>query len=76
MPGFRPNDYYIYQMQRYGILPKDLKATDPIDVYATDEAYWRSFWYHPAREQTREGVENATHCPRRTEVSAACNNRE
>ncbi len=52
MPGFRPNDYYIYQMQRYGILPKTLKPTDPINVYATDEAYWRSFWYHPTGEQT------------------------
>jgi len=47
MPGFRPNDYYIYQMQRYGILPKDLGASDPIDVYAVDRAYWRSFWYRP-----------------------------
>ncbi|MBN1345609.1 MAG: hypothetical protein JXQ73_23155 [Phycisphaerae bacterium] len=47
MPGFRPNDYYIHQMQRYGILPKDLQPAAPIDVYKTDEAYWRSFWYRP-----------------------------
>ena len=43
MPGFRPNDYYIRNMQRYGILPEDLKPEDPIDVYATDRAYWKSF---------------------------------
>jgi hypothetical protein len=48
MPGFRPNDYYIHQMQRYGILPKGLKATDPIDPYEIDRAYWKSFWYRPA----------------------------
>jgi len=44
MPGFRPNVHYVREMKRYGILPKHLKATDPIDVYRTDQAYWRSFW--------------------------------
>jgi len=43
MPGFRPNRYYIREMQLYGILPKDLAADAPIDVYATDQAYWRTF---------------------------------
>ena len=47
MPGFRPNEHYIREMQRFGILPKDLKATDPIDVYATDRKYWDSFNYRP-----------------------------
>ena len=41
MPGFRPNDYYLYQMQRYGVLPADLSNTGPIDPYAVDQAYWR-----------------------------------
>ena len=45
MPGFRPNDYYIHQMQRYGVLPKDLRPTGPVDPYQTDRAYWRSFQY-------------------------------
>ncbi len=31
---------------------------DPIDVYATDEAYWQSFWHRP-------GVNAAAHIPRR-----------
>ena len=44
-----PSPHYIREMKRYGILPHDLDAAaDPIDVYATDEAYWRSFWHNPA----------------------------
>jgi hypothetical protein len=45
MPGFRPNQHYIREMQRFGFLPKDLKPDDPIDVYAVDRAYWDSFRY-------------------------------
>jgi hypothetical protein len=48
MPGFRPNDYYLRQMQRFGVLPDDLEPDDPIDAYAADQAYWQSFWYRPA----------------------------
>ncbi|MEI6647288.1 MAG: beta-L-arabinofuranosidase domain-containing protein [bacterium] len=44
MPGFRPNDPYLREMKKFGILPNSLGAQDPIDVYATDEKYWRSFW--------------------------------
>jgi hypothetical protein len=47
MPGFRPNEHYIREMQRFGFLPKDLKPEDPIDVYAVDRAYWNSFYYQP-----------------------------
>jgi len=47
MPGFRPNPHYIREMKRCGFLPATLGPADPIDVYATDEAYWRSFWYKP-----------------------------
>jgi len=47
MPGFRPNEHYIREMQRFGFLPKDLKPDDPIDVYAVDRAYWDSFDYRP-----------------------------
>jgi len=47
MQGFRPNEHYVREMQRFGILPKDLKPTDPIDCYATDRAYWQSFDWHP-----------------------------
>lgn len=44
MPGFRPSPYYLRQMQTYGILPDDLPDDAEIDVYATDQAYWRSLW--------------------------------
>ncbi|MDP6523480.1 MAG: hypothetical protein QGH15_04590 [Kiritimatiellia bacterium] len=43
MPGFRPSIHYIREMQRYGILPADLKPETPIDVPATDREYWDSF---------------------------------
>ena len=49
MPGFRPNRHYCREMQRYGVLPTVLAADDPIDVYATDQAYWKSFWYQPPK---------------------------
>ena len=48
MPDFRPTRHYIREMIRYGILPADFdQSKDPIDVYQTDRAYWRSFWYQP-----------------------------
>lgn len=48
MPGFRPNEHYLREMKRCGVLPATFaEATDPIDVFATDQAYWRTFWYHP-----------------------------
>ena len=48
MPGYRPNEHYVRWMKRYGILPESFDvAKDPIDPYETDEAYWRSLWYHP-----------------------------
>ncbi len=47
MPGFRPTEHYIREMQRFGFLPKDLGPADPIDVYAVDKAYWDSFSYQP-----------------------------
>ncbi len=49
MPGFRPNEHYIREMQRYGTLPADIAAADTIDPYATDAKYWQSFWYMPRR---------------------------
>lgn len=43
-----PSPLYVREMQRYGILPAGFDpGTDPFDPYATDEAYWRMFWYQP-----------------------------
>ncbi len=47
MPGFRPQDSYVRELQRYGILPADVKNDGSIDVYAAERAYWRSFWWKP-----------------------------
>ncbi len=50
MPGFRPNQHYLREMQRFGILPKDLGPEDPVDCYTTDRAYWDSFYWQPRTE--------------------------
>ncbi len=47
MPGFRPSEHYVREMKRYGVLPQNLSADAPVDPYATDHAYWRSFWHRP-----------------------------
>lgn len=44
MPGFQPRDEYLETMARYGILPPREKLTGPVDSYAVDAAYFRSFW--------------------------------
>jgi len=46
MPGFKPNEHYVREMKRYGILTDDFDPiVDSIDVYQVDQAYWRSFWH-------------------------------
>jgi hypothetical protein len=58
MPGFRPNEPYLREMKRYGILPADFDpAKDPIDVYATDRAYWRSLWHQPGVVKTASATQ-------------------
>ncbi len=47
MEGFTPNRFYIQEMQNYGILPRPLPPKHALDVYAADQAYWRSLWYRP-----------------------------
>jgi hypothetical protein len=44
MPGFRPSVHYVRIMKDLKILDRNLPQNAPIDVYATDEAYWQSFW--------------------------------
>ena len=49
MPDFRPAEHYVREMKKYGILPANCNPkTDPLDVYALDQAYWKSLWYRPA----------------------------
>ena len=49
MPGFHPNEHYFREMKHFGILPASQKPEDPIDVYATDQAFWESAWYRPGK---------------------------
>jgi hypothetical protein len=45
MPGFRPSPHYVREMKRYGVLPASFDLSrDPLNVYETDQAYWKSFW--------------------------------
>jgi hypothetical protein len=50
IPGFKPHPAYIREMQRFGILPKNLASDAAIDVYKTDQAYWKSLWYQPKQK--------------------------
>lgn len=46
MPGFQPNEQYVREMKRYGILAGALDPMKaPIDVYETDRRYWESLWW-------------------------------
>ncbi len=48
MPGFKPNEQYVREMQRYGLLPAGFNLVkDPIDGYAMDRKYWQSLWWSP-----------------------------
>ena len=46
-PDFRPNHQYVREMKRFGVLPACFDPAQPLDVSATDEAYWRSLWLPP-----------------------------
>ncbi len=46
MPGFIPNDAYIREMKRFGILPESFRVgKDAINAYEVDRKYWRSLWW-------------------------------
>ncbi len=48
LPNFRPNANYVRWMKRFGVLPATfIPDKGPVDVYAADQAYWRSLWYQP-----------------------------
>jgi hypothetical protein len=50
MPDFRPRRDWVREMLRFGILPPSDSASElPINVYATEQKYWRSLWYGPAQ---------------------------
>jgi hypothetical protein len=52
MPDFKPNAQYVREMKRFGLLPQEFDlARDPIDVFETDQRYWKLFWYHPDKKE-------------------------
>ena len=52
LPGFR-NEYYVRWMKRWDILPESFNwATDELNPFETDQAYWRSLWYRPPAAET------------------------
>jgi len=47
-PQFKPNRQYIREMKKYGVLPKAFDPSkDKIDIFETDQKYWKSLWYKP-----------------------------
>ena len=49
--GFKPNKQYVREMKRFGVLPAEFDLSrDPIDVFETDQQYWKQFWYRPKSE--------------------------
>ena len=47
MPGFRPNNDYIREMQKYGFVKKDLGPDELFDYYQAEREYFDSFFYDP-----------------------------
>ncbi|MCF7957973.1 MAG: hypothetical protein K9M57_05935 [Phycisphaerae bacterium] len=48
MTGFKPRLEYVREMKRYGLLERSFDpATDPIDVYALEQNYFKLFWHQP-----------------------------
>ena len=49
--AFKPNRQYVREMKRFGVLPAQFDPDrDPIDVFRTDQDYWKLFWCRPSRE--------------------------
>jgi hypothetical protein len=49
-PEFQPNQQYIREMKKYGVLPPTFDPSDHrLDVFEADQAYWRTFWRQPPR---------------------------
>jgi hypothetical protein len=47
MPDFTPPKEWVREMKRYGLLPADHQPAKPINVYSTEQDYWRSLWHTP-----------------------------
>jgi hypothetical protein len=47
VPDFYPNEHYVRELKRFGVLPPNVEPGQPVDPYAADQAYWRLFWHRP-----------------------------
>lgn len=57
MPGFRPDPAYLREMKRYGVLSSNHPPDALLDVYALDQAYWKSLWYVPVSKDKAPPVQ-------------------
>jgi len=53
MPGFRPHNDYIREMQKYGFVKKDLGPDELFDYNQAEREYFDSFYYDPAIRDIR-----------------------
>jgi hypothetical protein len=43
--GFQPNRQYVRELMKFKVLPDGFNpGKNPVDVFQTDQAYWRSLW--------------------------------
>jgi hypothetical protein len=47
MSGFRPNKDYIREMQKYGLIKKNLQDDETFDYYKIEREYFDSWYYDP-----------------------------
>ena len=51
-PAFKPNRQYVREMKRFGVLKQDFNLDrEPINIFETDQRYWKLFWYEPRNEK-------------------------
>lgn len=51
-PAFKPNRQYVREMKRFGVLKPEFNLDrEAIDIFETDQKYWKLFWYDPESER-------------------------
>ena len=51
-PAFKPNRQYVREMKRFGVLKSESNLdNDAVDIFETDQQYWKLFWYTPESEK-------------------------
>jgi hypothetical protein len=56
--AFKPNRQYVREMKRFGVLKPEFNLDrEPIDIFETDQRYWKLFWYEPGSEKKWAFVE-------------------